>query len=99
MANRYNYLDLDPTYEIVLYHLVNQTLAAGDLAGARAIQLRIIEANTAITARFGVAGERRVGRIGIWVAVALVLLFLLCFGGYLLWRRRRANRRSHRQVL
>lgn len=29
---------------------------AGDLAGARALQLRLIQANTAVTARFGVAG-------------------------------------------
>ena len=31
-------------------------LSAGDLASARAVQLRLIPANTAVTARYGVAG-------------------------------------------
>jgi len=34
-------LDLDPTYEIVLYHLVNQTLLAGDLDEAKALVERM----------------------------------------------------------
>ena len=34
-------LDLDPTYELVLYHLVNHTLQAGDLAGAKALVERM----------------------------------------------------------
>ncbi len=31
---------------------------------------------------------------GIWVAVAIIVLFLLIFGGYYLWRRMRARRQS-----
>jgi len=34
-------LDLDPTYEIVLYHLVNQTLMAGELDEAKALVERM----------------------------------------------------------
>ncbi len=30
----------------------------------------------------------------IWVAVAILVLFILCFGGYFLWRRLRARRQS-----
>lgn len=37
-------------------HAVYAKFQAGDLAGARAAHLRLIEANTAVTARFGVAG-------------------------------------------
>lgn len=38
-----------------LHELVDR-FRVGDLAGARALQLRLIQANTAVTARFGVAG-------------------------------------------
>ena len=33
---------------------------------------------------------------GIWVAVAILVLFLLVFGIYYLWRRMRARRRTGR---
>ena len=51
---------------------------AGDLAGARALHLRLIAANTAVTARFGVAGLKAalnmLGYAGGWVRGPLLPL-------------------------
>ena len=59
-------------------HAVYAQFLAGDLAGARAAHLRLIEANTAVTARFGVAGLKAamhmLGCAGGWVRGPLLPL-------------------------
>lgn len=59
-------------------HDVYARFQAGDLAGARAAHLRLIEANTAVTARFGVAGLKAamqmLGWSGGWVRGPLLPL-------------------------